>query len=909
MLLRFQCVLPALAMSCALMVTGCSGTPKNIETKPYEPKTTERDGWAKLPDAVVPMAYELDLKIVPFAPKEGDPKGVATVSGTVTIDIQVEAPTGIIAMHGDKMTVSAITITPEGGEAMTPEAIAVGENGALDVLVGEELAKGAYTLAVTYERTLDEKPKGLYRVFDNDQWYAYTQFEPLEARNAFPCFDEPRFKTPFTTTVTAPNGLLAMTNGPETGRTKRDDGSVTYTFAETKPLPTYLVAFAVGDFDVVEAPKGAIPNVPFRVITTKGKGALAAYAIEKTPAIMAFLSDYFGMPYPYAKLDLVAVPNFSAGAMENVGLVTYRESILLIDPERSTPRSKFGLQSITAHELAHMWFGNLVTPPWWDELWLNEAFATWMAAHTMKNIEPSYKSELRGVSRVSYLMDIDSKAQTRAIRQPIASSGDIYNAFDGITYGKGATVLRMTEAWIGPDVFRDAIRTYMKDNAHGVVTTAALMSAFQQASGKDVYAMLSGFVDQPGVPLVDVALDCSSTPTLKLSQSRYLPMASGATDEGAWRVPMCVGYPKEGAVATQCTLLEGREPATLELDTTTCPTWVLPNANFESYVLFRLEEATTTALVGSSTDQLSLRQQLGLYANLSALLSAKSLAPETYYAMALRLVKTTDDPFLLNRAVGTLSGLGGVARREGKEAEFAKMAAELMRPKLDALGFEPVDGEEPQAASLRSTLLRTLGGAGDDPYVIAQAKSVVGAFIDDPDSVPSWRAQWVVPIAARNGDAELFDGFMAAIARAKTPVARRRALGALGYFNDPALQERAMAMFLTDDVRSSEFWSVFGPMFSSDETYERMWTWFTANYDAVMTKLGPMSARGIVGVGRGFCDEEGKQKVLEFFNDELVQANSGMERNRSLVLESIDSCMTMRAYTKSAALEVLSSYE
>ncbi|MEM1347213.1 MAG: M1 family aminopeptidase [Myxococcota bacterium] len=910
MMLPYPRTFLALAVCSALMVTACAGTPRSEQSsKSLEPRRTERDGWEQLPDAVVPLAYELELEIIPFAPSGEDPKGEATVRGTVTIDLMVEAPTDTIAMHGDGLTISAVTITSKDGAVRTPEAIAVGDHGALDVLVGQQLGQGEYTLSVTYERAIGENPKGLYRVLDAGQWYAYTQFEPLEARGAFPCFDEPRFKTPYTTSITAPEGLLAVTNGPELGRVKGDDGSVTYSFAPTKPLPTYLVAFAVGDFDVVEAPEGAIPNVPLRVITPKGKAKLAAYALEKTPAIMALLSDYFGTPYPYAKLDLVAVPNFSSGAMENVGLVTYREAILLLDPERATPRAKFSLQSITAHELAHMWFGNLVTPPWWDELWLNEAFATWMAARAMNTLEPSFDRDVRAVGNLSYLVGIDSKAQTRAIRQPIASRGDIYNAFDGITYSKGATVLRMTESWLGPEVFRDAIRSYMKDHAHGVATTAELMSALRQASGEDVYAMLSGFLDQPGVPLVDVALDCSAAPRLKLSQSRYLPVSSGALDEGEWRVPLCFGYPKGGGLATQCTLLEGREPVTLALSTATCPAWVLPNVEFESYVLFRFDDAATAALVGASTEQLSVRQQLGLYANLSALLSAKSLAPEAYLAMAKQLVETADDFSLLQRAVGTLSGVGGVARREGREAAFAKMAAELLRPRLDVLGFEPVDGERPQAASLRSTLLRTLGGAGEDPYVIAQAKGVVGAFLRDPDAVPSWRAQWVVPIAARNGDAELFDGFVAAIPKAKTPAARRRALSALGYFTDPELQERAMAMFLTDDVRSSEYWSLIGPMFSREETHARVWAWFTTNYDAIIAKLGPMSAPGMVNMGGGFCDDAGKRKVLEFFDDALVGETSGMARNRSLVLESIDSCAVMRSYMKSASLELLSAYD
>ncbi|MDP6946800.1 MAG: M1 family metallopeptidase, partial [Myxococcota bacterium] len=356
------------SMMVALLATGtmaaCGATqvkdtPKKATT-PVAPKPFEVDGHARYGQGVVPQAYRLELAVDPRTER---------FRGEVEIDVLIHhLEDGLVVLHGQDMTVQLASVrTGDQTVAATP---VYGPHGALALRVTPPPPPGEATLYLAYDAPLPMVPEGLYRVQEGENWYAYTQFEPLEARKAFPCFDQPEFKTPFTVTMRVPKGMTALTNTPETSRVDAGDDTV-YGFATSKPIPTYLVAFAVGAFDIVPAPPGSFPGgLGFRVVTVEGRGDLARYVLDTTPPILAALSDYFGQPYPYAKLDYVAVPNFGAGAMENVGLVTYRERLILLE-EGATPAARRSSLGVNAHELAHMWFGNLVTPAWWDDLWLN----------------------------------------------------------------------------------------------------------------------------------------------------------------------------------------------------------------------------------------------------------------------------------------------------------------------------------------------------------------------------------------------------------------------------------------------------------------------------------------------------------------------------------------------------------
>lgn len=582
------------------------------------------DGNLRLDRSVVPTHYSLDLTIDPTKDR---------FSGKVAIRVQLSRETSLIRLHGQDMNFAQTAIESEGKRL--PVHVVKGKNGGIALIVDPPLPAGQATIHLSYDAPFSPVLAGLYRVEDRSQWYAFTQFEALDARRAFPGFDQPEFKTSYAVTMRVPEGIIALTNGSQQKR-HTDGQSQVFTFAETKPLPTYLVAFAVGPFDVVAGPENAAGKPPLRIITTQGKGKLAAFALKRTPLILQWLSDYFGQPYPFAKLDQVAVPNFGGGAMENVGLVTYRERLLLLDETQAPIRSRLLSQTVIAHELSHMWYGNLVTMPWWDDLWLNEAFASWMAPKVIADIDPELEVPLEAVAREQGVMDLDSKRDARAIRQPIRHGGDIRNASDGITYRKGSAVLRMTEAWIGETAFRDGVRAYMQQHAYGSGATADLLAALDNASGKPVAETVRLFLDQPGTPLVDVTLSCDQEQkqpaALLLKQRRYRVAGSDVPEGKAWTIPVCVRYgfaaegEREAAGHRECFLLDGRQ-LTVTLSQPGCPVWLHPNADEQGYYRWRLQPEVLSSVVNQHRQELSLVERVVLPGQLLALLRAAQARP------------------------------------------------------------------------------------------------------------------------------------------------------------------------------------------------------------------------------------------------------------------------------------------
>src|SRR5580704_1896585 len=441
-------------------VTGAGAMP--AADPPAGPSTTPpppRDD-GRLPATAVPQGYRVALTIDPTQPR---------FSGVTTIKVDVTEPTYSIVLNARDMTVSRAVATSGGvqTEASATPRLASGSVAAEELVLtfARPLPAGPAVVEITYDAPFATDLAGLYRVEEQGRWYAYTQFESTDARRAFPCFDEPGFKTPFDVTITAPSGMIALANSPEqpsAGGPDPGDGTRTHTFATSPPLPSYLVAFAVGDFDVAEGRKEPFP---IRVITTKGRAPLAGLALDVAAALIDKLGDYFDMRYPYAKLDLVAVPDFAAGAMENPGLVTFRDVLLLLDPQHATTSIRRSQAEVIAHEFAHQWFGDLVTMKWWNDTWLNEGFATWAEAKIVDRWRPNFGATIGQIAGLEHVMDTDSLKSARAVREPVRSTSDAMEAFDGITYQKGAAVLRMIETWLGPDVFRRGVQRYIHENA------------------------------------------------------------------------------------------------------------------------------------------------------------------------------------------------------------------------------------------------------------------------------------------------------------------------------------------------------------------------------------------------------------------------------------------------------------
>lgn len=450
----------------------------------------------QLPRFVVPTHYDLHLTIDPRA---------SGFSGEVSIDLEFQQSRRLFWLHGNALQVDEINLETSEGNRIKAQYRQVESTGVAEIVLEQAFGPGQAQLKIKYHSDYNLALEGLYKVEEGGADYAFTQFEAISARLAFPGFDEPSFKVPFDVSLTVPSAQTAIANTPAEQEHDNADGTKTMRFATSKPIPTYLVAFAVGPFDVVEG-DGIPPSqlrkraIPLRGIAVRGKGKQFQYALENTASIVEALESYFGIPYPYAKLDLIAVPDFNAGAMENVGAITYREVLLLMD-EQATPQQMRAYKSVHSHELAHQWFGNLVTPVWWDDIWLNEAFATWMGHVALDIRDPKDQFRRDLLARSARAMKQDSLASARQIRQPILSSHDIASAFDGITYSKGGGVLSMFERYLGYEAFRAGINDYLATRSWGNATAddfiAAISSQAPGGQAENIAAAFQSFLQQP----------------------------------------------------------------------------------------------------------------------------------------------------------------------------------------------------------------------------------------------------------------------------------------------------------------------------------------------------------------------------------------------------------------------------
>ena len=547
----------------------------------------------RLPLSAIPRSYAIELDV--------DPKQ-HRFSGKETIEIDLPAPTATVVLHARQLHIERATITV-GTEIFDATIYARAEDQPDDderlLGVSRLLPAGPATLHLEWSAAFNRRRRGVFTETIHGRSYAFTQFESTDARSAFPCFDEPTFKTPFDLSVRVPRGLTAIANTRELSR----DGSL-FRFAKTAPLPTYLVAFVVGQFDIRDIPRATPPAV--RVVTTKGQGAKADLTLEATSHFVDAFTNWLGVPYPFDKLDVVAVPRTSELGMENAGLITVLERALLRDPDKVTLDWQKDLTRTIAHEVAHQWAGDLVTADWWNEIWLNEGMATWLDGRATAQWKPEWNIGVDVALGRLRVMNEDGLAATRAVRRPRTSTNEIASSFDDITYRKGAAVLETIQQWIGEDAMRRGIRTYLQENAGRTATSERLFSALDRASGKDVTQMAHAYLDSPGVPLVSVATTCNADGwSIDLAQSRWKPLGSPLVDEATWTIPVSV----RTDTTTKCFDLD-RAKATFA-GGAGCPKWVFPSTG--AYYRFSISEEETLRLAATKelgpTEQVTLLEE------------------------------------------------------------------------------------------------------------------------------------------------------------------------------------------------------------------------------------------------------------------------------------------------------------
>ncbi len=826
----------------------------------------------------------LDHRVVPIFESitlELDPSRLE-YAGSVKIELEVREATDQFRFHAEDIQLSAVSMT-RGGKEIPIDVHPFGSS-QIEIQVQDPLESGSIELAIEFSTTFDPRANSLYRMEADGLWYAFTQFESIEARKAFPCWDEPIFKIPYRVTLVVPEGNLAIANTPIESTTN-GEGWKRIRFRDTPPLPSYLLAFAVGPFDTVPIPGMSIPG---RVVTIKGRSHLAGEAVKTTPPILAAIEEYFDQKYPFEKLDLIAVPEFWYGGMENPGAVTYAERILLLDPNSTGSEQRRSLASVTAHELAHMWFGDLVTMAWWDDIWLNESFASWMASKIGHEVFPEYRLDVSQVRKVQRAMITDARPSTHAIRRPIEDIANLLQSADILAYSKGESILTMFERYLGPETFRRAVIDYIESNEWGNATAEDLWTSLSRESGKDLFPAMTTFLDQAGVPLVKVEL--SGKDRLRVRQSRFGNYGVPIPEEKVWKIPVLLKFADERGIHLRNVFLETGEQI-VELDAEGNIEWVLPNAGMHGYFRWSVPPRMLDRLVGGASDYLDARERVGLIGELSAMLDAAVIGGDDYLRY-LNSFADDPDPQVIGTLLGALEKVREAFVTGSNEEIFALYVQRTLGPALKLVGMVSVGWEDEEITRFRPDLLDWLGDEGRDRRVLEYADSLARAYMADPASIDPSLKMIVLDLAAINGNRELFDRFREHFETAKDPTERALYLYALGQFRDPALVEEALAYMLEGPVRPMEIFRITRAIGNMRAYDDRLFEWMTDHYDAIVSRV-PVEFAAMLPYLAGGCSEERLKRAEEFFSDPANQVPGTMHQLEKIT-DQVNNCANLR---------------
>jgi len=840
----------------------------------------------QLPDDIRPERYRLQLDIDPRQER---------FSGSAQIEVAVTRPLRSFWLHGHQLDVRSVTVdagtTRLTGKYEEVEPI----NGVARVELSDKLPAGRATLRFEYTARFADGDQGLYRVQVGDDWYAFTQFQAIDARRTFPGFDEPRFKTPFEVSVVAHSGDRVITNALLAKVTGSDDGRAVHKFQPSLPLPTYLLAFAVGPLDVVDAtlPANAVRRVPvpMRGVATRGKGPELAYALKQTPAIVEHLEAYFGIPYPYPKLDLIASPQMS-GAMENAGAIIFNDTLLLLD-EDSPPVQQRSFFETMAHEVAHHWFGNLVTPAWWDDIWLNESFAQWMGVKIADQLRPELGSRAVLVDSATNAMDVDSKRAGRPMRQAVTDNSQISSTFDAITYLKGGSVLSMVESFLGEQTFQRGVRDHVRRHEHGVATSREFFEVLSVAARQpSVIAAFRSYVDQPGVPLVSVERADGSR-RLELKQGRYLPLGTQLTAGQLWQVPLCVNAYAVTATPTKtCTLLS--EPSGM-MTVPQGTTAVMPNAGGAGYYRFSLARPELERLVALAPT-LPATEAIMLADSIAAAFRAGRLPFEDFLAATRQLARHPSRLASISLAWDLVNIKDRWADAETRAAIAAHLR-DLYAARLAELGLDVRRGAYAADSADRRLLRRSLAilvaRHGRDTDLRTKLAKAANASLADPAALDREFRALAWTVAVQDFGVAFTRSLESLLLASDDSLLRQDAASAIGAAEDPDSSALALALTGNPALRTTERFGVLGGQLDSPTSRDAAWDWLEANFDRVLEGLPGYAKDVTFSMAEVFCDANARGRIAQTLTAKAHEVGSGaLEVQRTL--EGIDLCVAQR---------------
>ncbi len=822
----------------------------------------------RLPPIVVPRRYDIRL--------EPDLQS-GTFTGSEEITIDVREDTREIVLNAIDLEVrSAVLHVAE--QALGCE---IGLDPLLERLhltFTESVPAGSHRLALTFAGTLNDQLRGFYRsTYESGDGrkhtLAVTQFEATDARRAFPCWDEPAFKARFRLTVSVPEELTVVSNAPVVSADVRD-GRKVVAFAETMPMSTYLVAVLVGEL-VGTAPV-RVGATDIAVWCVPGKESLTAFAEDIAAYSLAYFEDYYARAYPEKKLDLIAIPDFAAGAMENLGAITFRETALLVDPAAATHAELQRVAEVVAHENAHMWFGDLVTMRWWNGLWLNEAFATFMESKCVDAWKPEWERWTKfGVAREE-AFEVDGLRSTRPVEFEVEAPKDAEAMFDVLTYEKGGSVLRMFEQYLGADVFREGVRAYLEDHEYDNADTDDLWQALGRAAGSAVPELMNPWVFRPGYPVVGARLDGNGS--LRLTQRRFTYLATDE-DEAPWPIPVQVRTRAGGEVRDDTLLLKDGEGGLAVPDS---PDWVSVNRGGHGFYRVHYSDDLLSRLLGNLAD-LAPIERFMLVSDLWATCLA-GLTPAPAFLAATESFRTEGDRHVWTMLGSAFREIHGVVDR-GSLAGLARLIRDRAGPAFTALGWNPSDGEGELRRQLRGDLIRLLGTIGEDEEVRVMAAEVAACAADDVD--PEVAAA-VVPVQAATGDETLYETFVQRQDEASTPQEERRYLLARCALPDPGLVVRTLDEALAGRIRTQDGPLVTVAALRNRHARASAWRFVRERWDE-MDRTFPAQALRRICLGLdGLADPELEADVRRFFAERRIDlggraVDQALERLRVLV--------------------------
>jgi len=828
----------------------------------------------RLPAEIRPTAQSIHLKLDPA--KEG-------FSGSTILNIEISEDVEHIGIYQRDIDMTVITLRSTNGERSL--AATIGDYDINRLSDGAIIPAGQYELAIEYTAEFSTDALGMHRTRFEDNDYIFTQMQSMYLRRAVPSFDEPAFKIPYTLTIEAPEGLTVIANTP-VAKESVADGWQSVEFMPTKPMSSYLLALAVGPLE--RAPIEGM-SVPGHIYVPVGHVDSLGFALENTPGIVAELEAYFGSDYPFRKLDFVGVPEFAFGAMENVGLVTYRLEYLTLgdDAKGSTAAWTLG---VIAHEVGHMWFGNMVTMEWWNDIWLNEAFASWIDEVMVEKLYPEFDSHMKLPQATAF--NIDQGSSVKPIRKEVKKESDVTEGLY-LPYVKGLTLLMMLENYVTPEKWQAGVRNYINKYAWKNTVEPDLWKEISAASGIDVSSIAGSFLNQPGFPILSVDKEGGVT------QTRYLRYGTEAPDL-QWTIPLNVKYKKDGEIKEVFYLLDDK---TGQIDLPADADWILPDAGAEGYFRWEINMGQFYALV-DDMDSLDEKEKMAFLNNSYALLEARKLSLENYMYVLTELLDE-EHPLVLRRAVNAAITIGNRYVNTDNAAAFARFINTEVGDRFEEIGVVTRPDDSETMLQLRPRLVRLMGQYGADPEVVAAVAEQTQLYLESKDAVDGNLAQELLRVTALNDAAgEYYDDYMTAYQNTSDLGTRVTILRAI-YFKNPDVIKQALDFSISDQVLAGHAEYALGYYPTILDDHEQIYAWMEDNVDAYQAKIPESSRQGLPTTLAGRCSEKNLAMLEEFFEgrDEVYQASLSRQ------VESLRACLDSVQYNETALAEFLSRYD